>query len=69
LWCYRILVNNGLAFYATWITVATTLNLAIAITYNWVSDSDKGSPFWKSTSGIIGLSIITAVKLKKSIHI
>ncbi len=69
LWCYRILVNNGLAFYATWITVATTLNLAIAITYNWVSDSDKGSPFWKSTSGIIGLSIITAVKLTKSIHI
>lgn len=35
IWLYRILVNNGLAFYATWISVATTVNLAIAITYAW----------------------------------
>ena len=34
--CYRALVNNGLAFYATWLTVATCLNLAIAMTYEWV---------------------------------
>jgi len=68
LWCYRILVNNGLAFYATWITVATTVNLAICITYFWVSGSDKGSAYWRSTSGIIGLSIIAAVKLTKFIH-
>ena len=59
LWCYRILVNNGLAFYATWITTATTLNLAIAITYNWTDAADRD--FWRSTSGVIGLSIITAV--------
>ena len=35
IWLYRIFVNNGLAFYATWITVATIINLAIAITYKW----------------------------------
>jgi len=35
IWLYRIFVNNGLTFYATWITVATSLNLAIAITYKW----------------------------------
>ena len=35
IWLYRIFVNNGLAFYATWISVATNLNLAIAITYTW----------------------------------
>jgi hypothetical protein len=35
IWLYRIFVNNGLAFYATWISVATSLNLAIAITYKW----------------------------------
>jgi hypothetical protein len=35
IWLYRILVNNGLAFYVTWISVATTVNLAIAITYAW----------------------------------
>jgi hypothetical protein len=34
-WLYRILVNNGLTFYATWLTCATLLNLAIAITYRW----------------------------------
>ena len=35
LWLYRILVNNGLCFYAAWLTIATLLNLAIAITYRW----------------------------------
>ena len=68
LWCYRILVNNGLAFFATWNTVATILNLAIAITYSWVGKEDRGSVFWQSTSGIIGLSIIAAVFIGKYIH-
>ena len=63
LWCYRILVNNGLAFYATWITVATNLNLAIAITYRWVADSERGSAYWQSTSGIIGLTFIAIVSI------
>ena len=33
LWLYRVLVNNGLAYYATWVTVATCLNFSIALTY------------------------------------
>ena len=37
LWLYRLLVNNGLAFYATWVTIATMLNLAIAIEHEWFS--------------------------------
>lgn len=35
LWLYRILVNNGVAFYATWITIASAINFAIAFTYEW----------------------------------
>ena len=35
IWCYRILVNNGLTYYATWLTCATLINLAICITYEW----------------------------------
>jgi hypothetical protein len=38
LWLYRLFVNNGLAFYAAWLTVATLLNLAIAITYEWARE-------------------------------
>lgn len=34
IWLYRVLVNNGLAFYATWVTIATMLNFAIALTYD-----------------------------------
>jgi hypothetical protein len=34
LWLYRILVNNGLAYYATWVTLASLLNFSIALTYS-----------------------------------
>jgi len=54
--CYRALVNNGLAFYATWLTVATCLNLAIAMTYEWVS-SDQIDEF-RNVSAIISLCIL-----------
>jgi hypothetical protein len=33
LWLYRVLVNNGLAYYATWVTVATFLNFSQALIY------------------------------------
>jgi tryptophan-rich sensory protein len=33
LWLYRAFVNNGLAYYATWVTIATFLNFSIALTY------------------------------------
>lgn len=37
IWAYRVLINNGIAFYATWLTVATLLNFSIAFTYSWTS--------------------------------
>jgi hypothetical protein len=54
IWLYRMLVNNGLAFYATWVTIATFVNLTIAISYKWSNTSTV-------TSSIISLSIITVV--------
>jgi len=33
LWLYRALVNNGLAYYATWAAIATFLNLSQALIY------------------------------------
>lgn len=35
IWLMRILVNNGLAFYATWVTAATMLNFAISLIYDF----------------------------------
>ncbi|KAA0704748.1 hypothetical protein E1301_Tti000937 [Triplophysa tibetana] len=34
LWCIRILVQNGIATYATWTTIATLLNFTIVLNYN-----------------------------------
>ena len=50
----RILINNGLIFYATWVTIATNLNLAIALTYEWNVLNGEDS-------AIVGLSIIAVV--------
>jgi hypothetical protein len=51
----RLLINNGLAFYATWVTLATNLNLAIALTYEWkVLDKEQ--------SAILALSIVAIVR-------
>ncbi|KAJ0059537.1 hypothetical protein NL108_001892, partial [Boleophthalmus pectinirostris] len=33
LWCYRIIVQNGVMIYTTWTTIATLINLAIVLTY------------------------------------
>ncbi|XP_009280884.1 PREDICTED: uncharacterized protein LOC103901687 [Aptenodytes forsteri] len=35
LWLICILVQNGLALYATWTTIATLLNFAIVLIYKW----------------------------------
>ncbi|XP_021245511.1 uncharacterized protein LOC110395440 isoform X2 [Numida meleagris] len=35
LWLIRILVQNGLALYATWTTIATLLNFAVVLIYKW----------------------------------
>lgn len=33
LWCYRVLVQNGVMIYATWTTIATLINLTIVLAY------------------------------------
>ncbi|XP_028290571.1 uncharacterized protein LOC114454358 [Gouania willdenowi] len=33
LWCFRVLVQNGVMIYATWTTIATLINLTIVLTY------------------------------------
>jgi len=48
---YRILVLNGVAFYATWTSIAQCLNIAITLTYEAKVDLD--------TSCLIALSILT----------
>lgn len=40
-WCIRILVQNGIIFYATWVSVATCLNLTIFIQYDLGGDGSK----------------------------
>ncbi|XP_041473934.1 uncharacterized protein LOC121422798 [Lytechinus variegatus] len=52
LWCNRILLQNGLAVYATWTTIATLINLSIALTY--LADVKNLS------ASLISLSILTA---------
>ncbi|XP_026794068.3 uncharacterized protein si:ch211-161h7.5 [Pangasianodon hypophthalmus] len=34
LWCIRILVQNGLAVYTTWTSIATLINLTIVVSYD-----------------------------------
>ena len=40
-WCIRMLVQNGIMFYATWVTVATCLNLTIFIQYDLEGNGSK----------------------------
>ncbi|XP_052237688.1 uncharacterized protein LOC127848998 [Dreissena polymorpha] len=35
IWLTRIFVQNGMAFFATWVSIATLLNFAIVLTYYW----------------------------------
>lgn len=51
IWFVRFLIQNGMAFYATWVTVATLLNMAIVMTY----DGDVSQPL----SSTIALSILS----------
>ena len=50
IWLTRILVLNGLLFYVTWTTIASLINLAIAIQY--VADTDG------TTAAYIALSLL-----------
>ncbi|KAJ0022909.1 hypothetical protein NQD34_015043, partial [Periophthalmus magnuspinnatus] len=44
LWCYRIIVQNGVMIYTTWTTIATLINLAIVLTYEAnMNQTDAGT--------------------------
>lgn len=55
LWCYRIIVQNGVMIYTTWTTIATLINLTIVLTYE--GDVDP------TDAGTVGYSILSAVLL------
>ena len=43
IWLIRFLLHNGLAFFATWITIATLLNFGIVLHYEWGVDLNLAS--------------------------
>ena len=54
-WCQRILVQNGLLFYATWTTAATLLNMAIVLAYNLNLTTVTASLLSLSLLGVIAV--------------
>ena len=42
-WCTRILIQNGILFYATWVSIATCINLTIYLEYNIGMDGSKAA--------------------------
>ncbi|KAM4694881.1 uncharacterized protein O3C94_005299 isoform 1-T4 [Discoglossus pictus] len=50
LWLIRILVQNGIAVYATWTTIATLLNFTVVLVYN--------GGYTNSTSTTVSLSLL-----------
>lgn len=55
LWCYRILLLNGISIYTTWTTIATLINLTIVMTYEGGLNA--------TDAGTISYSFLTAVLL------
>ncbi|XP_076577706.1 uncharacterized protein LOC143314527 [Chaetodon auriga] len=53
LWLHRLLVQNGVAIYATWTTIASLLNLTIVLT----SDADMSH----TDAATLALSVLTVV--------
>lgn len=51
-WCVRILVQNGILFYATWVSIATCINVAVYLEYNLGVSSSK--------AGTAALAILTS---------
>ena len=43
IWLVRMLLQNAMAFYATWVTIATLLNLSIALTYRSGIDQETSA--------------------------
>lgn len=42
-WCVRILIQNGILFYATWVSIATCINFAVYVEYNLGIDGSKAA--------------------------
>ena len=58
-WLIRLLIQNGIAFYTAWVTVATLLNFGVVLTYK--DGSDVTDTFLaQDISSTIILSIVTA---------
>uniref|UniRef100_UPI0037E98F4D uncharacterized protein n=1 Tax=Semicossyphus pulcher TaxID=241346 RepID=UPI0037E98F4D len=55
LWLHRVLVQNGVAIYATWTTIAALVNLTIVL----VNDANMS----QSDAAIVSLSVLTVVLL------
>eukprot|EP00111_Clytia_hemisphaerica_P004578 TCONS_00013138-protein len=54
-WCQRILVQNGLIFYATWTTVASLINVAVVAAYRGNAST--------LTASIISISLLAALAI------
>ncbi|XP_059182712.1 uncharacterized protein si:ch211-161h7.5 [Centropristis striata] len=53
LWLHRVLIQNGIAIYATWTTIASLINLTIVLTHHAnMSPTDAAT---------VALSVLTAV--------
>ncbi|CAJ1082134.1 uncharacterized protein LOC117829331 [Xyrichtys novacula] len=53
LWLHRVLVQNGIAIYATWTTIATLVNLTIVL----VADAKMSN----SDAALLALSLLTVI--------
>ena len=54
-WCTRFLVINGVVFYATWVTIATLLNMTITLQYDFNANG--------STVASVALTILLCIVL------
>lgn len=57
-WLIRMFIQNGIGFYAAWVTVATLLNIAIVMTYGDGSDITK-TYVRQDISSTVALGIVT----------
>lgn len=54
LWCYRVVIQNGVMIYTTWTTIATLINLAIVLTYEGnMSPSDAATVSYSILSVVL----------------
>lgn len=64
IWLIRFLVQNGMSLYATWVTIATLLNVAMVMTYKGgIANEDSCT----AVLGILTAFIITYVVLENTI--